>query len=269
MEMPYTEEMTFLHQLGCQAGAELMRFFAKGVRVRQKADRSLVTDADLASEKLIIETLRNRFPADTIYSEEAGLSSSERKPGGRIWIVDPLDGTTNFSNNYPFFCVSIARAEFTPSGGLKVMSGVVHEPVRNRTYVVERGRGAWVNQKQIFVTSARPPEDAFLVTGFAYHRGDNLRRDIEFFMSVAETCQSIRRDGAAALDLAMVAEGIYDGYWETGIKPWDLAAGILLVEEAGGVLKNYPGSAGEDFDIEAGNVICGTSPVVNFITGLL
>lgn len=269
MDTPYTEEMTFLHDLGCQAGAELMRYFEKGVRIRHKADRSLVTDADLASEKVIIETLRKKFPSDIIYSEEAGLSSAERLPGGRIWIIDPLDGTTNFSNNYPFFCVSIALAEITQDGQFRVMGGVVHEPVRNKTYVSARGRGAWVNKKRMRVMASRPPEDAFLVTGFAYNRGDNLRKDIEFFMSVADTCQSIRRDGAAALDLALVAEGVYDGYWESGIKPWDLAAGVLLVEEAGGILRNYPGSARGEFSIEVGNVICGTPPIVNFIAGLI
>ncbi len=269
MDKNYTKEMTFLHQISRQAGAELMRHFAKGVQIRHKADRSLVTDADLASEKIIIDAIKLKFPADTIYSEEAGLSSSERLPGTSIWIIDPLDGTTNFSNRYPFFCVSIARAEFTPKGALKVMSGVVHDPTREKTYVSARGQGAWVNQKPLRVVPARPPEDAFLVTGFAYNRGDKLKKDIEFFMSVANTCQSIRRDGAAALDLALVAEGIYDGYWESGIKPWDLAAGVLLVEEAGGLLRNYPASNSSEFSIELGNVICGTAPIVRFLEGLL
>ena len=244
-----------------------MRYFGGEVHARHKEDQSIVTDADLASEKLIIDTLLKARPRDTIYSEEAGLSSEQRTPGSSIWIIDPLDGTTNFSNRYPFFCVSIARGEYTEAGFIRVMSGAVHDPIRNKTYVTERGRGAWVNDKAMKVTSVRPPEDAFIVTGFAYKRGETLKRDIESFWKIAQTCQSIRRDGAAALDLALVAEGIYDGYWESGLKPWDLAAGALLVEEAGGFVRNYPGPKRAAYDIESGNVICGTQAVVTFIEG--
>jgi myo-inositol-1(or 4)-monophosphatase len=108
-----------------------------------------------------------------------------------------------------------------------------------------------------------------LVTGFAYHRGENLRKDIEFFLAVAQTCQSIRRDGAAALDLALVAEGVYDGYWETGLRAWDLAAGALLVEEAGGIVRNFNNPAGSRYDLEQGDIICGTPSVVQLISGLI
>ncbi len=149
------------------------------------------------------------------------------------------------------------------------MSGAVHDPIRNKTYVAGRGHGAWVNHKRMQICPDRPPEDAFLVTGFAYHRGDNLKKDIEFFLTVAQTCQSIRRDGAAALDLALVAEGVYDGYWETGLKPWDLAAGVLLVEEAGGIVRNYQTDPILGYSAEKGNVICGTASIVKFVEGLL
>ncbi len=269
MEARYTEEMAFLHDLGCRAGAELTKRFGSDVRVRQKSDRTLVTDADLASEKLILETLQRKRPKDKIFSEEAGLSSADRTPGTSIWIVDPLDGTTNFANNYPFFCVSIGRGEFDEHGRIRLMSGAVHDPMRGKTYVAELGKGAWVNEKPIHVCPDRNPQDAFLVTGFAYHRGENLRKDIEFFMSVAQTCQSIRRDGAAALDLALVAEGVYDGYWETGLRPWDLAAGALLVAEAGGVVRNFVSPAGSQYDLEQGDIICGTPSVVQLIAGLI
>jgi len=269
MEAKYTEEMAFLHDLSCRAGAELTNRFGSDVRVRQKSDRTLVTDADLASEKLILETLQRQRPRDKVFSEEAGLSSEDRTPGTSIWIVDPLDGTTNFANNYPFFCVSIGRGEFDAQGGIRLMSGAVHDPIRGKTYVSQRGKGAWVNEKPIHVCPDRPPIDAFLATGFAYHRGENLRKDIEFFMSVAQTCQSIRRDGAAALDLALVAEGVYDGYWETGLRAWDLAAGALLVEEAGGVIRNFISPDGSRYDLERGDIICGTPSVVNLIAGLI
>ena len=269
MEARYTDEMAFLHDLSCRAGAELSRRFGSDVRVRQKSDKTLVTDADLASEQVILDCLRQKRPHDKIFSEEAGLSSADRSPGSAIWIVDPLDGTTNFSNNYPFFCVSIGLGIFDNDGHIRLKSGAVHDPIRGKTYVAERGRGAWVNEKPIRVCADRPPQDAFLVTGFAYHRGENLRKDIEFFLAVAQTCQSIRRDGAAALDLALVAEGVYDGYWETGLRPWDLAAGALLVEEAGGIVRNFKKPAGSRYDLEEGDIICGTPSVVQLIAGLV
>ncbi len=266
--MDYTKEMEFLHELSSKAGEELSRRFGTNVNIRHKQDNSLVTDADLASEKLIIDTLRREYPNDLILSEEAGLSSTVRTPGQSIWIIDPLDGTTNFANSYPFFCVSIARAQFGPKGFLAVSAGAVHDPIRKKTYVAERGQGAWVNRQRIHVTNDRPMKDAFLATGFAYHSGENLRRGIEFFHAVAETCQSIRRDGAAALDLALVAEGVYDGYWESGLGPWDLAAGNLLVKEAGGKIQNFASSSSE-YNIEDGNIVCGTPTVVDFISSLL
>ncbi|RYZ57514.1 MAG: inositol monophosphatase [Proteobacteria bacterium] len=266
--MDYTKEMKFLHGLSSRAGEELSRRFGTNVNIRHKQDNSLVTDADLASEKLIIETIRLEYPKDLILSEEAGLSSKDRVPGQSIWVIDPLDGTTNFANSYPFFCVSIARGQFQDDGHILIQAGAVHDPIRKKTYVAERGFGAWVDQKRMQVTQDRPIKDAFLATGFAYHSGENLKRGIEFFHAVAETCQSIRRDGAAALDLALVAEGVYDGYWESGLGAWDLAAGNLLVSEAGGKIQNFASSSSK-YNIEEGNIVCGTPTVVSFISSLL
>ncbi len=266
--LAYTKEMEFLHELSTRAGDELLRHFGTGVHVRHKQDNSLVTDADLASEKLILETIRKAYPKDLILSEEAGLSSTQRTPGQAIWVIDPLDGTTNFANSYPFFCVSIARAVFDDKGHVHTQAGAVHDPIRKKTYVAEKGKGAFANRKPISCTADRPMKDAFLATGFAYHSGENLRKGIEFFHAVADTCQSIRRDGAAALDLALVAEGVYDGYWESGLGAWDLAAGSLLVEEAGGKIENFSQSP-LGYNMEAGNIVCGTPTVVQFILGLL
>ncbi|RZA25561.1 MAG: inositol monophosphatase [Proteobacteria bacterium] len=266
--MDYTKEMKFLHELSSKAGQELMQRFGTNVNIRHKKDHSLVTDADLASEKIIIEAIGREYPSHLILSEEAGLSSTQRIAGQSIWVIDPLDGTTNFANRYPFFAVSIARAVFGADGHLDVVAGVVHDPTRNKTYVAEKGQGAFVNGQRLKVTSDRPMRDAFLSTGFAYHSGENLRRGIEFFHSVAETCQSIRRDGAAALDLALVAEGVYDGYWESGLGPWDLAAGKLLAEEAGATIQNFSSSSPR-YSIEEGNIVCGTPTVVSFISDLL
>ncbi len=266
--MAQSSEMSFLHDVGRKAGAELMKRFGKELSVRHKGDQSLVTDADLASERVILDAIREAYPNDLHYSEEAGLSSQQRIPGQSIWVIDPLDGTTNFANRYPFFAVSIARAVFQDDGTLIVESGVVHDPVQMRTYVAARGQGAFLNGQRISSAKDRSVKDAFLVTGFAYHSGENLRKGIEFFHAVAETCTSIRRDGAAALDLALVAEGIYDGYWESGLGSWDLAAGSLLVEEAGGLIQNFSSSQAK-YSIEQGNIICGTPSVVTFLSNLL
>lgn len=266
--MNYTKEMEFLHELSSLAGQELMKRFGTNVNIRHKNDHSIVTDADLASEKVIIDAIRKTFPSHSILSEEAGLSSAQRTVGQSIWIIDPLDGTTNFANRYPFFCVSIARGVFEPDGHIEIQAGVVHDPTRAKTYVAERGRGSFVNGQRLKVVADRALSDAFLVTGFAYHSGENLRRGIEFFHSVAEQCPSIRRDGAAALDMALVAEGVYDGYWESGLGAWDLAAGSLLVAEAGGQRVNYASSSPR-YSIEQGNIVCGTPSVVNFISNLL
>ncbi len=263
-----SSEMSFLHDLSRKAGAELMKRFGTKLNVRHKRDQSLVTDADLASEQVILDAIHQTFPRDLHYSEEAGLSSEQRVPGQSIWVIDPLDGTTNFANRYPFFAVSIARAVFQNDGSLRVESGVVHDPAQMRTYVAARGQGAFLNGKKIQVSQDRPVKDAFLVTGFAYHSGENLSKGIEFFHSVAETGASIRRDGAAALDLALVAEGVYDGYWESGLGSWDLAAGSLLVEEARGLIQNFSSSPA-GYSIEQGNIICGTPSVVTFLSNLL
>jgi myo-inositol-1(or 4)-monophosphatase len=269
MTSSYTTDMEFIDRLGRQAGAELMNYFGKSSNQRYKVDRSLVTDADLASERLILASLRSHYPNDSILSEEAGLYSKAKSPGSSIWIVDPLDGTTNFSNNYPFFCVSIARGVVRSDGLVDVNLGAVYDPVRDRSYVAQKGGGAFLNGKSISVCPARAPEDSFLVTGFAYHRGENLEQDIKFFLRVAQTCQSIRRDGAAALDLALVAEGVYDGYWESGLRPWDVAAGALLVLEAGGIVRNFEKNQQDFFDPDKGDIICGTSVVVDFVSSLI
>ncbi len=269
MMSSYTTDMEFLHQLGRKAGAELMKYFGKSHNQRYKVDRSLVTDADLASEKLILEAIKLSFPDDIILSEEAGLNSSKVSHGESIWIIDPLDGTTNFANSYPFFCVSIARGIVNSDGLVDVQIGGVYDPVRDRSYIAKKGHGCFLNGNRIRVCAERPPEDAFLVTGFAYHKGENLKHDIEFFLKVAQTCQSIRRDGAAALDLALVAEGVYDGYWESGLRAWDVAAGSLLVAEAGGVVQNFYKKASDFYDVDKGDILCGTAPVVKFVSSLI
>ncbi|MGE0171834.1 MAG: inositol monophosphatase [Oligoflexales bacterium] len=251
------------------AGNELMRLFAQDTQVSVKADSSFVTEADIASEKIIISKIKEAFPDDIILSEEAGLSSVSREPGRYIWIVDPLDGTTNFANRYPFFCVSCGRGQFLPNGKIDIVAGGIEDPIRKRTYLAGKGLGATCNNKPIRIGKQRELSQSFLVTGFYYNRGERLKKDVERFQKLATHCQSIRRDGAAALDLALVAEGIYDGFWELGLQPWDIAAGAILVTEAGGILTNYGSSPNSFFDIEGEGLVAGHPYTVEQISALL
>ena len=263
--MTFDGELKILDGILKSAGKTLMEYYHRDdLRIHQKIDDSIVTEADLASEKLIIDAILASFPQDKIYAEESGLSSSDREPGSYIWIIDPLDGTTNFSNHYPFFCISIARAVFQQDGGLEVTLGGVYDPIRQECFLAEKGRGAWCNGKPIRVRGERPPEEAFIVTGFSYHKGPELQKDIERFLNVAEKCQSIRRDGAAALDLAYVAMGIYDGYWEFGLRPWDIAAGSLIVSEAGGYVYD-PHQGAESFNPESDGILCGNQTMSQYL----
>lgn len=236
-----------------EAGQQLMARMGKDVHPRAKADQSIVTDADLASEAVILDQIRRNFPDDVVWAEESGASHKVSE-GQSVWIVDPLDGTTNYANNYPLFCVSIARGVHQGGGHYLMEAGGIFAPALGRTYLAEAGKGAFLNGKRLKVGSPRPLHQSFLVTGFAYQRGPRLTAEIQRFSQVAQHCSGIRRDGTAALDMAMVAEGIYDGFWEWGLAPWDVAAGIVLVQEAGGIVTTYDG---HPFRFDGDGLICG------------
>lgn len=259
----------FMKATARAAGAELGRRRASGFKTYDKPDSSLVTEADLAAEAVILDRIRQTFPRDTIFSEESGLSAEARTPGDYIWVVDPLDGTTNYANGYPFYCVSIGRGRFRQDGSIEVVSAAVLDAARDRLYYAGLGEGAYVEGKRLAVAPARDLARCFLVTGFYYHKGKALQVEVDRFGRVAAQCQSIRRDGAAALDLAMVAEGIFDAFWETGLKAWDVAAGSLLVTEAGGVVRNYADTGSKPYDLEGVGLIAGTTGTVSAIAGLL
>jgi myo-inositol-1(or 4)-monophosphatase len=243
------------------ASLELTKRRGEALKISVKPDASLVTEADLASEKVIIERISKYFPDDQIYAEESGKSSESRRPGSAVWIVDPLDGTTNYANGYPYYCISIGRGIFDGSGRVQMQTGAIYDAVRGKLYFAEDGKGASCDGKPLRVASPREFHKSFLVTGFYYREGPDLQCEITRFSKIAQECHSIRRDGAAALDLALVAEGIFDAFWELGLAPWDVAAGSLLVREAGGVVRNYPpDSAG--YNIEGHGVIAGTQGVV-------
>lgn len=262
------QDIQFLNEIIKLAGERLMSFFGTNLKVDTKSDASLVTEADLASEKVLIEGISKKYPNDIICSEESGLSSADRTPGRHIWILDPLDGTTNFAHNYPYFCVSAGRGRFMEDGSIEMVLGGIEDPVRKKTYTAKRGHGAFVNGQRMRVRNDRPLREGFLVTGFYYATGEKLRSEVERFHRVAEVCASIRRDGAAALDLALVAEGTFDAFWEYGLKPWDVAAGSVLISEAGGVVINYREPIGGEFNVERDGVISGTPQVVKELLSL-
>jgi myo-inositol-1(or 4)-monophosphatase len=229
--------LNFAIQTAREAGRVLAEKFGRALRVTNKGDIDLVTEADIASERLIVERIRGYHPRHAILTEESGDVVSLGDAGTEYkWIIDPLDGTTNYAHGYPCFCVSIALEH---AGWVVV--GVVYDPTRDEMFAAERGEGATLNGRSFRVSETNDLNEALLCTGFPYDvrdRGDFARHFRNFIMRA----QSVRRDGAAALDLAYVAAGRFDAFYEEGLRPWDVAAGVLLVEEAGGRVTHYDGS---------------------------
>jgi myo-inositol-1(or 4)-monophosphatase len=224
-----------------EAGARLREFFAQGVETEYKGDVDLVTVADRTVETLIRTRLGETFPEYGIYGEEG---TRERLDGRFRWYVDPLDGTTNFAHGFPHFCVSMGLEERTPElmpeqdGTL--VAAVIYDPMRDELYTAEKGHGAFLNDKLIHVSSAAELGEALVATGFP-SRKRHETPNIRFYHEFSLRSHGVRRAGSAALDLAYVAAGRLDAFWEFNLNPWDTAAGILLVEEAGGAVTNFSG----------------------------
>lgn len=216
-----------------EAGAVLLEHLHRPLDIRDKGRRAdLVTVADRASERVIVERLRRDFPNAAILGEEGGtyVGDDERER----WIVDPLDGTTNYAHGYPLFCISIA---YELDG--EVVAAVVFAPLMNELFTAERGKGAFRNGEPINVSQIDSLDDAMLVTGFKPY---DFQTNAPYFAAASERAQAVRRDGAAALDLAYTSMGRFDGFWEFDLAPWDTAAGALLVREAGGTVTQTDGS---------------------------
>jgi myo-inositol-1(or 4)-monophosphatase len=215
-----------------EAGALLAHYFERRVGFELKGDFDLVTEADRNSEKLVVERLRSYFPAHSILGEETGThqGSSEYR-----WYVDPLDGTTNFAHGFPLFNVTLGLER---AG--EMIAGVIYDPVRQEMYSAERGGGAYLNHRRIRVSSAARLEDSLACTGFP-SRKRHLNINIHFYHQMAMATHGVRRTGTAALDLAYVACGRLDTFWEFGLNPWDQAAGVLIVSEAGGAVSDMHG----------------------------
>lgn len=226
--------LNFAVQTAREAGRVLAEKFGRALQVSHKGEIDLVTEADLAAERLIVERIRSYHPRHSILAEEAGeVENIAGADPSFKWIVDPLDGTTNYAHGYPFFCVSIALEH---EG--RVVVGVVYDPLRDELFAAERGGGATLNGRRVSVSDVAELNRALVCTGFPYDvRG--RERFARHFSAFIMRAQSVRRDGAAALDLAYVACGRFEVFYEDGLRPWDVAAGKLLVEEAGGRVTRY------------------------------
>jgi myo-inositol-1(or 4)-monophosphatase len=215
-----------------EAGALLMDFFRRRVTIEYKGDADLVTAADRASEKLIRQRIKAEWPTHDILGEEEGLvdTGSEYR-----WYIDPLDGTTNFAHSFPVFCVSMGLEH----KGQRV-AGVVFDPTRDELFSAEKGSGAFLNGERIHVSKTARLAESLLATGFPSHKR-HQNPNIHFYHQITLRSHGVRRAGSAALDLCYVACGRFDGFWEFNLNPWDTAAGVLMVEEAGGRVTDYEG----------------------------
>ncbi len=216
-----------------EAGALLMSYFHRRIGYEYKGDVDLVTEADRASEKFITERLRSRWPDFGILGEEGTRSDMAAE---YRWLVDPLDGTTNFAHGYPVFCISIALVR-----GEDLIAGFLYDPTRDEFFSAEPGAGAKLNGQALHVSKTQTLSESLLGTGFPSHKR-HKNPNIHFYHQLTLRSHGLRRAGSAALDLANVASGRYDGFWEFNLNPWDTAAGVLLVREAGGIVTRFDGS---------------------------
>ncbi len=221
--------------------------------VESKLPNDFVTEVDRASEDAIIEVLRDAYPEHAILAEESGRSAGAKPDSEFVWIIDPLDGTTNFIHGFPQYAISIALMK---NGALE--HGVVYDPISNELFTATRGSGAFLNDRRIRVSRRNRLGDALLGTGFPFREFNRIDAYLQTFKELTRKSSGIRRAGAAALDLAYIAAGRLDGFWEANLAPWDMAAGALLITEAGGLVSGFGGEA--DY-LDSGMIVAGTPKV--------
>jgi myo-inositol-1(or 4)-monophosphatase len=239
-----------------EAGALIVDLLDRDIGFERKAEFDLVTEADRSSERLIVERLSGHFPSHAIVAEEGTRHESA---SGYRWYVDPLDGTTNFAHGFPMFCVTMGLER----AGERI-AGVIFDPLRNEMFTAESGSGAYLNQRPIRVSRTANLKDGLVATGFP-SRKRHQDVNVHFFYQLAMASQGVRRGGSAALDLAYVACGRLDAFWEFGLNPWDVAAGVLLVREAGGACSDMHG---EPFDIRGPHLLADNGALHQPVIGL-
>lgn len=256
-------------QIGLEAVAAgrevLLKYFGQLTKVEEKLHAGLVSEADVESEAIIFKHLRDKFPEFSLLGEEGAfkqnLKSYKKGSEKGRWILDPLDGTTNYVHGFPIFCISLAL-EYDN----QVVLGIVNMPKLGMTYHAVQGQGAFVNARRIEVAKRANLNQALLATGFFPDDTEALKEQIEIFSKVVPKARGVRRAGAAAYDLCLVAEGVYDAYWEKNLKPWDTAAGKILVEEAGGKVMTYQGTP---YTIASDSIIAASPAMYPIIQSLI
>jgi myo-inositol-1(or 4)-monophosphatase len=246
-----------------RAGSVINRasFDIERIKVEEKGRNDFVTEVDKAAELAVIDVLKNAYPDHAILGEETGASANLHDENENVWIIDPIDGTTNFIHGFPQYCVSIALQQRG-----QITQAVVFDPTRNDLFTATKGAGAYLNEKRIRVSRRDKIADALIGTGFPFRSSDGLDEYVKMFRIMTEKCAGLRRPGAAALDLAYVAAGRLDGFFEKGLQPWDAAAGSLLIMESGGIVGNFSGEA--DY-LYKGDVIAGTPKIFAQMVHLL
>ncbi len=247
----------------------LLNYFGNLEHIEEKFQAGLVSEADKESERVIAEHLKKNFPEFEFLGEETFAGS--HSPGAKVqaepaqkvgrWIVDPLDGTTNYIHRFPIFCISLG---LEINGEIQL--AVIDVPMLKETYTAIRGQGAFVNGRPLKVSNTDSLEKSFLATGFVAEHEHVISEQLKIFDEMVRKCRGVRRPGAAAYDLAQVARGVFDGYWERNIQPWDAAAGILLVREAGGVVETY---RGDKYNPYKNSIVAGNAQVVKAVQGIL
>lgn len=241
MDVTYSGMLSVAVEAALEAGQVLLEHLHTDFQISKKGRVDLVTEVDLKSEEMIVDRIRRDFPDHQILAEERG---SEGGGAPYKWVIDPLDGTTNYAHGYRFFSVSIGLEVEK-----KMVLGVVYDPVTEELFTAERGQGARLNGKPIRVSDEQNLVDSLLCTGFSYNR-EEIRRNVELFGRFMLNARAVRRDGSAALDLCYVACGRFEAVWELSLHPWDVAAGKLIVEEAGGRVTRFDGSSCTIYDRE-------------------
>lgn len=245
-------------QAALASGEILKSRYGKVASIDYKSAFNIVTDVDAASEREVIRIIRESFPDHQILGEESGVHAAATT---HRWLIDPLDGTTNYAHSYPFFCVSIG---FESDGEMQF--GIVFNPISDEMFIAEKGKGTMLGNTPVRVSSITTLSASLLATGFPPDTATAAYSNIKEFARLTDMCHGVRRDGSAALDLSFVACGRLDGFWEYKLAPWDLAAGTLIVREAGGQVTSL---AGEAFDINTGHVLASNSLIHSAIVDAL
>ncbi len=243
-----------------QAGAALRDMFLKGVRPQEKADRSLVTEADLLSERIILDWIKAHYPGDLIISEESGRTEASGHASGWGWILDPLDGTSNFANKLPYFCISLAFGRFD-GPKFSARGAVVFDPMQDRMFYAQKGSGAFWGSDRLKGSAVEKMSDAYLGCGLSLDGSDEFL--VQPYLDLCRAAHGSRRMGAAALDLSYVAAGVFDVYFAANLKSWDMAAASLIIEEAGCSVSNFCDDL--PFDPFAPGVVAGNHKLVEYV----